>query len=130
MLLLLISISHFLLSTLLLTLLVRSHFPCFFRNGCLTVLCCSLLAWMSEVEVAMDRGSRAEASLARMEMMLSDTQNTVAAMQETIARVELMMAGKENSTTTRDDDSTSNEEEDEMRNAAGIEARWWKRQKK
>ena len=129
MLLLLISISHFLLSTLLLTLLVRSHFPCFFRNGCLTVLCCSLLAWMSEVEVAMDRGSRAEASLARMEMMLSDTQNTVAAMQDTIARVELMMAGKEN-TTTRDDDSTSNEEEDEMRNAAGIEARWWKRQKK
>ena len=129
MLLLLVSISHFLLSTLLLTLLVRSHFPCFFRNGCLTVLCCSLLAWMSEVEVAMDRGSRAEASLARMEMMLSDTQNTVAAMQETIARVELMMAGKEN-TTTRDDDSTSNEEEDEMRNAAGIEARWWKRQKK
>ena len=84
---------------------------------------------MSEVEVAMDRGSRAEASLARMEMMLSDTQNTVAAMQDTIARVELMMAGKEN-TTTRDDDSTSNEEEDEMRNAAGIEARWWKRQKK
>ena len=77
----------------------------------------------------MDRDSRAEASLARMEMMLSDTQNTVAAMQETIARVELMMAGKEN-TTTRDDDSTSNEEEDEMRNAAGIEARWWKRQKK
>ena len=129
MLLLLVSISHFLLSTLLLTLLVRSHFPCFFKNGCLTVLCCSLLAWMSEVEVAMDRGSRAEASLARMEMMLSDTQNTVAAMQETIARVELMMAGKEN-TTTRDDDSTSNEEEDEMRNAAGIEARWWKRQKK
>ena len=129
MLLLLVSISHFLLSTLLLTLLVRSHFPCFFRNGCLTVLCCSLLAWMSEVEVAMDRGSRAEASLARMEMMLSDTQNTVAAMQDTIARVELMMAGKEN-TTTRDDDSTSNEEEDEMRNAAGIEARWWKRQKK
>ena len=129
MLLLLISISHFLLSTLLLTLLVRSHFPCFFRNGCLTVLCCSLLAWMSEVEVAMDRGSRAEASLARMEMMLSDTQNTVAAMQETIARVELMMTGKEN-TTTRDDDRTSNEEEDEMRNAAGIEARWWKRQKK
>ena len=129
MLLLLISISHFLLSTLLLTLLVRSHFPCFFRNGCLTVLCCSLLAWMSEVEVAMDRGSRAEASLARMEMMLSDTQNTVAAMQDTIARVELMMAGKEN-TTTRDDDRTSNEEEDEMRNAAGIEARWWKRQKK
>ena len=127
MLLLLVSISHFLLSTLLLTLLVRS--PCFFRNGCLTVLCCSLLAWMSEVEVAMDRGSRAEASLARMEMMLSDTQNTVAAMQDTIARVELMMAGKEN-TTTRDDDSTSNEEEDEMRNAAGIEARWWKRQKK
>ena len=127
MLLLLISISHFLLSTLLLTLLVRS--PCFFRNGCLTVFCCSLLAWMSEVEVAMDRGSRAEASLARMEMMLSDTQNTVAAMQETIARVELMMAGKEN-TTTRDNDSTSNEEEDEMRNAAGIEARWWKRQKK
>ena len=121
MLLLLISISHFLLSTLLLTLLVRSHFPCFFRNGCLTVLCCSLLAWMSEVEVAMDRGSRAEASLARMEMMLSDTQNTVAAMQETIARVELMMAGKEN-TTTRDNDSTSN--------AAGIEARWWKRQNK
>ena len=120
MLLLLISISHFLLSTLLLTLLVRS--PCFFRNGCLTVFCCSLLAWMSEVEVAMDRGSRAEASLARMEMMLSDTQNTVAAMQENIARVELMMAGKENSTTTRDDDSTSN--------AAGIEARWWKRQKK
>ena len=129
MLLLLVSISHFLLSTLLLTLLVRSHFPCFFRNGCLTVLCCSLLAWMSEVEVAMDRGSRAEASLARMEMMLSDTQNTVAAMQDTIARVELMMAGKEN-TTTRDKDSTSNEEEDEMRNAAGIEARWWKRQKK
>ena len=129
MLLLLVSISHFLLSTLLLTLLVRSHFPCFFRNGCLTVLCCSLLAWMSEVEVAMDRGSRAEASLARMEMMLSDTQNTVAAMQDTIARVELMMAGKEN-TTTRDDDRTSNEEEDEMRNAAGIEARWWKRQKK
>ena len=127
MLLLLISISHFLLSTLLLTLLVRS--PCFFRNGCLTVFCCSLLAWMSEVEVAMDRGSRAEASLARMEMMLSDTQNTVAAMQETIARVELMMARKEN-TTTRDNDSTSNEEEDEMRNAAGIEARWWKRQKK
>ena len=126
---LLISISHFLLSTLLLTLLVRSRFPCFFRNGCFTVLCCSLLAWMSEVEVAMDRGSRAEASLARMEMMLSDTQNTVAAMQDTIARVELMMAGKEN-TTTRDDDSTSNEEEDEMRNAAGIEARWWKRQKK
>ena len=129
MLLLLVSISHFLLSTLLLTLLVRSHFPCFFRNGCLTVLCCSLLAWMSEVEVAMDRGSRAEASLARMEMMLSDTQNTVAAMQDTIARVELMMAGKEN-TTTRDKDNTSNEEEDEMRNAAGIEARWWKRQKK
>ena len=127
MLLLLISISHFLLSTLLLTLLVRS--PCFFRNGCLTVLCCSLLAWMSEVEVAMDRGSRAEASLARMEMMLSDTQNTVAAMQETIARVELMMTGKEN-TTTRDNDSTSNEEGDEMRNAAGIEAKWWKRQKK
>ena len=127
MLLLLISISHFLLSTLLLTLLVRS--PCFFRNGCLTVFCCSLLAWMSEVEVAMDRDSRAEASLARMEVMLSDTKNTVAAMQETIARVELMMTGKEN-TTTRDNDSTSNEEEDEMRNAAGIEARWWKRQKK
>ena len=60
----------------------------------------------------------------------ADVFNSGILLCETIARVELMMAGKENSTTTRDDDSTSNEEEDEMRNAAGIEARWWKRQKK
>ena len=78
------------------------------------MLCHSILAWMSEMEVTMRRGNRFEASLARMERILGDNQDTAAAIQEAITRVEMMTARNRNT-------SNRNEEEDAM------ERRWWRR---
>ena len=69
---------------------------------------------MSEVEVTMRRGNRFEASLTRMEKILSDNQDTVAAIQEAITRLEMMTARNRNT-------SNRNEGEDAM------ERRWWRR---
>ena len=66
---------------------------------------CSILAWMSEMEVTMRRGNQLEASLARMEKILSENR-----------RVEVMTAGN------RTTDNTSNEGEDAMERR-----RWWRR---
>lgn len=78
------------------------------------LFCLSILAWMSEMEVTMRRGNRLEASLARMEKILSDNQDTVAAIQEAITRLEMMTARNRNT-------SNRNEGEDAM------ERRWWRR---
>ena len=74
----------------------------------------SILAWMSEMEVMMRRGL--EASLARMEKMLSDNQDTVVAIQEVITRVEEMSSGNRH-TSNSYNNSTNNEGE----------RRWWRR---
>ena len=71
---------------------------------------------MAEMEVTMRRGNRLEASLARMEEILSDNQDTAAAIQEPITRVEVMTARNSY------DNNTSNEGEDVMERR-----RWWRR---
>merc|ERR1711990_396922 len=88
MLVLLLMICQLLLSTLLLILVL------------------SILAWMSEVEVTMRRGNRLEISLARVEKMLNDNQDTVAALQEAIIRVEVMARNR--NTSNSNDNITSN----------------------
>ena len=95
------------------TICRHSHFEPLF--------CHSILAWMSEVEVTMRRGNRLEISLARVEKMLNDNQDTVAALQEAITKVEVMTARNRN-TSNSNDNITSNEEEDRA-----MERRWWRR---
>ena len=133
MLVLLLMICQLLLSTLLLILVLR--YPFSSSSICLNsddhticrhshfepLFCHSILAWMSEVEVTMRRGNRLEISLARVEKMLNDNQDTVAALQEAITKVEVMMARNRN-TSNSNDNITSNEEEDRA-----MERRWWRR---
>ena len=71
----------------------------------ISLLCHSILAWMSEMEVTMRRANRLEASLARMEKILSENR-----------RGEVMTAGN------RTTDNTSNEGGDAMERR-----RWWRR---
>ena len=70
----------------------------------------------------MSRGNRLETSLARVEMMMSDNQDAVVAIQEAITRVEVLMARNRN-TSNINDNQTSNEEEDDC----AMEKRWWRR---
>ena len=64
---------------------------------------------MSELELRSLRGNRLETSLARMEEVLMDNPDTVAAIQEAITR-------------NRNTSNTNNERED-----VAMERRWWRR---
>ena len=113
MLLLLLQICQLLLSALMLVLILRSlsflhhHHKQNVSKNCDNItpslLCHSILAWMSEMEVTMRRANRLEASLARVEKMLSDNQ-------------EVMATGNSYN------NNTSNEGEDAMERR-----RWWRR---
>ena len=121
MLLLLLMLCQLLLSTLLLVLVIRYLFLSsskylFFENCDLLppltppLFYCSILSWMSELELRSLRGNRLETSLARMEAVLMDNPDTVAAIQEAITR-------------NRNTSNTINEREEVVEE----ERRWWRR---
>ena len=119
MLLLLLQICQLLLSALMLVLILRSlsflhhHHKQNVSKNCDNIrpsfLCHSILAWMSEMEVTMRRANRLEASLARMEKILSENQ---AAIQG------VMTTGNSYN------NNTSNEGADTMERR-----RWWRRRR-